>query len=165
MYMPSTKHIRRAGSCDFITLDAQFPGVISEDILVAAFKDVVEALEECAIERQGKPEGTTQDNLAKSFGDKFVETREALFPPDVSEAESSNAPPQPQPAEINLQPLSNIAGAPRQASVFAAAEFAALNCAAVVLLCSALRLSMHCVFVKPASTLFLALTQYFGSNQ
>ena len=101
MYMPSTKDIRRAGSCEFITLDAQFPFVTSEDKLVAAFKDVVvyvEALKGCAIERHGKPEGTTLDNLAKTFGDKFVETRAALFPPDVSEEEGSNAPPQPQPA-------------------------------------------------------------------
>ncbi len=72
VYMPSTKHIRRAGSCEFITLDAQFPGLTSEDKLVAAFKDVVEALKGCVIERHGKPEGTTLDNLAKTFGDKFV---------------------------------------------------------------------------------------------
>ena len=100
VYMLSTKHIRRAGSCEFITLDAQFPGVTTEDKLVAALKDVVEALKGCAIERQGKAEGVTLDNLATTFVDRFDETRKALFPPDIPEEEGRNAPPQPQPAEM-----------------------------------------------------------------
>jgi len=89
--MFSTKHKRRSGSCEFITLDAQFPGVTAEDKLVAVFKDVADALKGCAAARQGTPAGISIDTLATTFLDQFKEMRRALFP--STEVEEEGAPP------------------------------------------------------------------------